>query len=170
MWVEHLWEQPPSVVRRAQLDLNLHAKIASTPPPLQDSSDAREAVERCRDWHKSGMKKIADHRRPSPGLIDRWKKKDTLSAIACMHRAAAHFRNLATCSFFAGVFPRSANLQWQWDCYSQSRAIPWCVLPRLCTGFVTKSGRINRLSSNRRFYCCKLALFLYIEGCRAASS
>ena len=61
MWEEHLWGQPPSVVRRAQLDLtNLHAKIASTPPPLQDSSDAREAVERCRDWHKSGVKKIAD--------------------------------------------------------------------------------------------------------------
>jgi len=66
MWEEHLWEQPPSAVRRAQLDLNLQAKIASTPPPLQDSSDAPEAVERCRDWHKSGMKKIADHRRPSP--------------------------------------------------------------------------------------------------------
>jgi hypothetical protein len=66
LWEEHLWGQPPSAVRRAQLDLNPQARIASTPPPLQDSSDAPEAVERCRDWHKSGTKKIADHRRPSP--------------------------------------------------------------------------------------------------------
>ena len=57
MWVEHLWEQPPSAVRRAKLDLTLHAKIAIY---ARRRSKIRQMRARpwkdAADWHKSGVK------------------------------------------------------------------------------------------------------------------
>ena len=172
MWEEHMWGQPPPTVRRAQLDLDLtlHAKIASTPPPLQVRLMHARAWKIPRPSHRSGVRRLPIFIAITPDGSRQMEREDTLSAIAAHPPRPGPFSaSSPTCSFFAEVFPCSPNLGWHWDCFSRSRAVPWCVLPSLCTGFVTKSGRISDSFPIGGFRS-ELALFLYIEGFRAASS
>ena len=118
-------------------------------PPLQDSSDAREPVERCRALAQKWREEYC-----SPSLPSRQRAKVKITFRNRLHapRPTAVDR-IATCSFIAANFQLSDNRRWHRDC---SLRLEPCA--HLCassrgspTVSVTNSERINRVSSNRHF-------------------
>ena len=101
-------------------------------------------------WHKSGVKETAGRVSPAPygrRKKEEMKKKDPVSAIACIQCSIASTSRSATSSFFAQNLrspshsAMAARLLGNHSSHAHS-----CVLPRLPEDFVPKSGQIDRCS------------------------